>query len=166
MSSIPFRDAIIFRFPAVRYSVLPMKSLFPHRWLCSGEWIKAKSRISHYYSHFIPCFLLFSLASFSPWPTSSDRFVGGNFSIYIPTLFGLFKLLPSGILPHCVLLSYLLFEMDWRAVPNPVGQSFRSEQHIAELKRILICTRVQHPDHRLWIGWTRHTLALAALKLQ
>lgn len=166
MSSIPFRDAIISCFPAVQYSVLPMKSLFPHCWLCRVEWIKAKSCISCYYSHFIPHFMLFSFASFSLWPTSSDRFVGGNISIYIPTAYGLFKLKPSGILPLCVCLSYLLFEMDWLAVPTPVGLSFWSEWHITELKRIQICTRVQHPDYRLWPEWTRHTLALVALTLQ
>lgn len=75
MSSIPFRDAIIFRFPAVRCSVLPMKSFFPHRWLCGVERIRSKSRISRYYSHFIPRFVLFFFVSFSLWPSSSDRFV-------------------------------------------------------------------------------------------
>lgn len=165
MSSIPFRDAIIFRFPAVGYSALPKKLLFPHRWLWSVEWIKAKKRISYYYFHFIQCFMIFFLASFSTWPTFSDRSVGENVSIYIPTVFGLFKLLTSGSSPLCICLSYLWFEMEWLAVPTPCRPIPLVWTTHVEVEWILICTRVQHQGYSLWIGWTRHTLVLVALKL-
>lgn len=119
MSSIPFRDAIIFRFPAVGYNVLPMKSFFPHRWLCGVERIRCKSRISCYYSHFILRFVLFLFVSFSVRPTSSDRFVWWKM---FPFIFPLrLVCINSCLWDFASLHLPFVLEMDWLAVPTPVS---------------------------------------------
>lgn len=45
-------------------------------------------------------------------------------------------------LPYTV---YLLFEMEWLTVVTPVGLFAWSEEHVTELKGILICTHI-HPS--------------------
>lgn len=147
-------------------SYFVFRHAIPHHRLRSVEWIKVKSRISRYYSHFILRFMLFSFASFSPWPTSSDRFCRWKF--FLLYSHGVWFVLTPALWDFASLRLPFVFVI-WNGPTgstDPVGLSFWSERHIAELERILICTRVQCPDNSLWIGGARLTLALVGLKQQ